>query len=243
MRLKKILSIENIINISSVILLSSISVYAFIYLFFSDSYIIENIEISGNNYLDSNNVALLIKDNIKNKNIYNIRIKELNKKIMAHAFIQTSKIYTTLPNTISIVIDEINPILLFHKDKEYYLIDDRYSQIKADTKSINHYSIPIIFDYDRFDNQYIEIVNSLNYIIDNNIKIYNDINEVKVNDDEILYMIKNNSTIKLSIENIRKNTIKLIEFDKQLNHENSIVLYKHIDLSVPNQIIVKEKTI
>ena len=243
MSFKKILTLENIINILSVILVSSISVYAFIYLFLSEDYIIENIEVSGNNYLDTNNIASLITENIKNKNIYNIHIAELNNKIMAHEFIKTSKIYTTLPNTISIVIDEINPILLFHKDKEYYLIDDKYSRIKADTKSINHYAIPIIFDYDRFDNQYIKIVNSLNYIIDNNINIYNDINEVKVKDDEILYMVKNNSIIKLSIENIRKNTIKLIEFDKQLNHENSIVLYKHIDLSVPNQIIVKEKTI
>ena len=243
MSLKKILYVENIINILSVILLSSISVYAFIYLFLSEDYIIEHIEVSGNNYLHKNNVASLIRDNIKNKNIYNIHITELNNKIMAHEFIKTSKIYTTLPNTISIVIDEINPILLFHKDKEYYLIDDKYSLIKADTKSINHYAIPIIFDYDRFDNQYMKIVNSLNYIIDNNIGIYNDINEVKVKDDEILYFIKNNSIIKLSIENIRKNTIKLIAFDKQSNDQNSILSFKHIDLTVPNQIIVKEKKI
>ncbi len=224
MDFKKILSVESIINILSVFLFSSISVYAFIYLFLSENYIIENIEVKGNNYLDRNNVVSLITDYIQNKNIYNIHITELNNKIMAHEFIKKSKIYTTLPNTISIVIDEINPVLLFHKDKEYYLIDDKYSQIKADTQSINHYAVPIIFNYDKFDNQYMKIVNSLNYIIDNNINIYNDINEIKINDDEILYLIKNNSIIKLSIKNIRKNTIKLIEFDKQLNHENSIVL-------------------
>ncbi len=243
MKIKKMLSLENFINILSIILLSSISAYAFIYLFISKDYTIENVKISGNKFLEKNNITSLISENIKNKNIYNIHVKELNNKIMSHEFIKTSKIYTSLPNTISIIINEINPILLFQKDKEYYLIDENYAQIKADIKSINHYSVPIISHYDRFDNQYKKIVNSLNYIINNNINIYNYINEVKVNDDEILYLIKNNSIIKLSIENITKNTIKLVEFDKQLNHENSILLYKHIDLTVPNQIIVKEKII
>ena len=60
MSFKKILTLENIINILSVILVSSISVYAFIYLFLSEDYIIENIEVSGNNYLDRNNIATLI---------------------------------------------------------------------------------------------------------------------------------------------------------------------------------------
>ena len=55
--------------------------------------------------------------------------------------------------------------------------------------------------------------------------------------------IKNKATIKLSIDNIENNTIKLIEFDKQLNSEHDIRSYENIDLTIPNQIIVKEKTI
>ena len=243
MKNKKILYLEIIINTLSTFLLLSISVYAFIYLLHSPDNTIKNIEILGNKFLDRNNISSLIEDNIINKNIYNIHIDELNEKLISHGFIKTSKIYTSLPNTIYIVINEINPILLFQKNKDYYLIDENYSQIKADIKSINHYAVPIISNYESFDNQYIKIVNSLNYIINNNINIYNYINEVKVNDDEILYIIKNNSIIKLSVKNIRKNTIKLIEFDKQLNHDNSILLYEHIDLTVPNQIIVKEKII
>ena len=243
MKNKKILHLDSIVNILSIILLLSISIYAFIYLLHSSDYTINNIEISGNEFLDSYNISSIIENSIKNKNIYNIQIEELNKKLISHEFIKTSKIYTRLPNTIYIIINEINPILLFQKDKEYYLIDKDYTQIKADIKSINHYKVPIISDFERFDSQLINIINSLNRIINSNTNIYNYINEVKVQNDEILYLIKNNSTIKLSINNIIKNTIKLIEFDKQLNSDNSILMYKHIDLTVPNQIIVKEKII
>ena len=37
--------------------------------------------------------------------------------------------------------------------------------------------------------------------------------------------------------------LKLIEFIKEINNYNSIKSYKYINLSIPNQIIVKEKTI
>ncbi len=94
MKIKKMLSLENFINILSIILLSSISAYAFIYLFISKDYTIENVKISGNKFLEKNNITSLISENIKNKNIYNIHVKELNNKIMSHEFIKTSKIWS-----------------------------------------------------------------------------------------------------------------------------------------------------
>ena len=73
--------------------------------------------------------------------------------------------------------------------------------------------------------------------------LYLPANEIKVVNNELFYFIKNKATIKLSIDNIENNTIKLIEFDKQLNSEHDIRSYENIDLTIPNQIIVKEKTI
>jgi cell division septal protein FtsQ len=243
MNIKKILNLENIVNVIFTLTIITFSVYSLIHLLNTPIYKINDINISGNEFLNNDNITSLIKHKIKDKNIYNVPIKELNELIVSHEFIKTSKIFTISPSTISIIVNEVSPILLFQKNKDYYLIDNHYTQIKADIKSINHYSVPIISNYEKFDNEYKRIVNSLNYIIENNKNIYSGINEIKVVNNELFYFIKNKATIKLSIDNIENNTIKLIEFDKQLNSEYDIRSYKNIDLTIPNQIIVKEKTI
>ena len=88
-----------------------------------------------------------------------------------------------------------------------------------------------------------QIINSLKYTIKNNIQFYNDINEIKLKDNNMFLIIKNNTIIKLRRDNIENNMLKLIEFVKEINNYNSIKSYKYINLSIPNQIIVKEKTI
>ena len=243
MKTNKSIKSENIITILLVIIFLTISAYTFIYSMKINLFEVDRILITGNSFVEDNIIEKIVIKNIKNKNIYNIKIDSLNNKLLNHSFIQSSKIYTALPSTISILINEINPIVLYQENSNYYLIDEQYNKIKADLNSINFYSVPILSEYDNIDKEFKQIINSLKYTIKNNIQFYNDINEIKLKDNNLFLIIKNNTIIKLRRDNIENNMLKLIEFIKEINNYNSIKSYKYINLSIPNQIIVKEKTI
>jgi len=117
MKIKKILNLENIVNVIFTVTIIIFSVYSLIHLLNTSVYKINDINISGNEFLNNDNITSLIKHKIKDKNIYNIPIKELNELIVSHEFIKTSKIFTISPSTISIIINEVSPILLFQKIK------------------------------------------------------------------------------------------------------------------------------
>ena len=243
MKNKKNIKSENTVNVLSAFIFLFIIVYAFIYSFKMNLFVIEKILISGNSFIDKNIINEIIQENIKNKNIYNIKINSLNNKLINHSFIQTSKIYTELPSTISILINEINPIILYEENSTYYLIDEKYNKIKADIDAINFFSVPILSEYDNIDKEYKQIVNSLKFTAKNNIQLYNDINEIKLKDEYMFMIISNNTIIKFQRDDIENNMLKLIEFISEISDYASISSYKYINLTIPNQIIVKDKKI
>ena len=234
---------EHIINISSVFILLLIIVYSFTYSFKINLFKINNILISGNQFIDNDTIKHIINDEIKNKNIYNIKIEKLNNKIEAHAFIQNVKIYTKLPSTIAITIKEVNPIVLYQEDEKYFLIDEKNKKIQANMNAINFYSVPIITEYDNIeDHEYKKIINSLKYIANNNIELFDKINEIKFKN-EYMLLIVNDTTVKINRYKMINNISKLIQFVNETNNHKQINTYKYINLAIPNQIIVKDKTI
>ena len=132
---------KNIINILYISTFVYIIIYAFFYSIKINLFEIDRISITGNIFLDNQTIEKLIHENIRNKNIYDIKIDELSNKLENHSFIQRSKIYTTLPSTIAIVVNEINPIILYEDSSTYYLIDEKLNKIKADINAINFFSL------------------------------------------------------------------------------------------------------
>ena len=72
--------------------------------------------------------------------------------------------------------------------------------------------------------------------------MYNSITEIKIDNEEIHYTTKYRTTIKLNVNNINHNTKALINFLNQ-NKVKTIDSYEYVNLLIPNQIIVKEKSI
>ena len=236
------LNIEKVTN--SIFIASSIIMIILLinYSVRGDTFNINNININNNDFLSNDEINNIINDELENKNIFNVNISKIKILINKHNYIQSSKIYTTYPNNIFIHINEIIPIVLFEENSQYYLVDHRINKIKADIKAINYYSVPIITSDIKGQNRVKIITNSLINIFNKKNELFNSITEIKIDNEEIHYTTEYRTTIKLNVNNINHNTKALINFLNQ-NKVKSIDSYEYVNLLIPNQIIVKEKSI
>ena len=242
MRSKKIKK-DKIINYISLLFLLVLSIYAFHYAKESNKYSIYNIVISGNSFVNNDFINDIVQQNLDNKNIFNINIDLINKSIIENNFIETSKIYTTFPSTISIVVKEVNPIALFSNENQNYLIDSNLNKIIANINSINHYSVPIISFEDYNEEDIIKTTSILKFIMNRDLKLYESIQEINIKSEFSYMTIDNNTYIKLNKNNIKNDTYKLIQFINNIKDKKNINTYKYVNVSIPNQIIVKERKI
>jgi len=236
------INIEKIINSTFIITSTILIILLIIYSIRDDSFNINNVNINNNEFLSIDEINEIINGELKDKNIFNINISKLKKSINKHNYIQSSKIYTTYPNNIFIHINEIIPIVLFEENSQYFLVDHRANKIKADIKALNYYSVPIITSDIKNQNRIKIITNSLINIFNNNNELYNSISEININNEEIHYKTNYRTTIKLDVNQVNQNTKALISFLNQ-NKLKRIESYEYVNLLIPNQIIVKEKSI
>ena len=236
------INIEKIINSTFIITSMILIILLIIYSIRDDSFNINNVNINNNEFLSIDEINEIINGELKDKNIFNINISKLKKSINKHNYIQSSKIYTTYPNNIFIHINEIIPIVLFEENSQYFLVDHRANKIKADIKALNYYSVPIITSDIKNQNRIKIITNSLINIFNNNNELYNSISEININNEEIHYKTNYRTTIKLDVNQVNQNTKALISFLNQ-NKLKRIESYEYVNLLIPNQIIVKEKSI
>jgi len=237
------IKMRKIINYCTCITIMLVTFYTFFYCNKINLYKISEIEIYGNEFVDNNTIKKIVNNKIKNKNIFTLQTNSINNDITNNQFIQSSQTYTTFPATISIIINEIKPLALFEENSNYYLIDDNYKQIQASINAINYFSVPILSMEKNIQRDYNKLIDILKYTNINNIKLYKSIKEIKVSDNYIYFIIQDNTMIKLSNTNLENNIYKLIEFVKMIGDRKRISSYKYINLSIPNQIIVKEKNI
>ena len=236
------INVEKIINSTFIITSTILIILLIIYSIRDDSFNINNVNINNNEFLSIDEINKIINGELKDKNIFNINISKLKKSINKHNYIQSSKIYTTYPNNIFIHINEIIPIVLFEENSQYFLVDHRSNKIKADIKALNYYSVPIITSDIKNQNRIKIITNSLINIFNNNNELYNSISEININNEEIHYKTNYRTTIKLDVNQVNQNTKALISFLNQ-NKLKRIESYEYVNLLIPNQIIVKEKSI
>ena len=208
-------------------------------------YNVENIIISGNNYVKKENVLSIIENDIYQNDIFSINLQEMQNKLNLNSFIYSSKLYTVFPSSIHIEIDEINPIGIFEKNKKTYFID--YStnlieiNLKNDFRSINYFNVPTIsFTTEDLNEKMISML--LKNIYNNSNFLFESINEIKYNIDNIEINLDKNT--KLIISNNAYSLIQLNILHEFLNQINqNISIYEYVDFRISNQIIVKEKNI
>ena len=232
-----------IINYCSFLILFTILFYSFLYCMKINLYTINIIKVHGNKFVDSNIIENIVNNSIKHKNIFTIQRDILNKKITNNQYIYTCKIYTEFPSTISILINEIKPLALFEENSKYYFIDANYVKVKANIDAINHFSVPILSTNDVAIDKHNKVIDILRYTNLKNINLYKSLKEIRMEADNIYFIIQSNTIIEFNINNLENNICKLIEFLQIIDGKKSINSYKYVNLSIPNQIIVKEKHI
>lgn len=235
------INIKKIIDIFFVSCSIITTILLIMYSMYNESFNIKNININNNEFLNSGEIQNIIHTELENKNILNLNISKLKKLINEHKYIQSSKIFTTFPSNIFIQINEVTPIVLFEEDSKYYLYDYKINKIEADIKALNYYSVPIIVSDIKDQNKIKYITKSLINIFNNSNSLYNSISDIKIVNDEIHYITSNRTTIRLDINQINNSTKKLINFLHQ-NNNKEIDTYEYVNLIIPNQIIVKEKS-
>ena len=235
-------------------ILKKIKIFAyiitFITLFYSIQTYIINIElykpseirVTGNNFISESEVIEIANKSILNKNILNINIKNIQESINSNPFIEKSKAYFRLPSTVEIIVKEIRPIALFQKNNDIFFLDDNNNRIKANNKSINFFSVPVLTIYDDRIN-YRKTTDFLKLIKTNNENLFHSINELTFKNKLIIISLNNGTKIKMKKDDEINNTKKLLSFINSISGHQTISDFKYVDLSIPKQIIVKENKI
>ena len=239
--------IKSIVNLLLCIgLLCCFTIMIVKYLSIIKSFEIDTIEISGNKYIEDDQIIEIIKKYIKNQDVINIKLKEINSNLERNEFIHTTKTYTRFPSSLFIEIEELTPLALFEKNKNFYFMDKSKNLIRANYQAINHYiNTPIITN---LSNQTIELGKIryiLTEILNNSNLIYEKLNEVQYLSNEIILVLNNNTKIILQNKSFKKDLNKFLTFNNQVIIKNNIEIenYEYIDVSIPEQIITRQKNI
>ena len=238
---------NNQINFKMIILYSIFWVGVFYsnyrYLKIIKPFQIKNIDINGNDFIETKSILNSIQTLVNNKNLFDTEVEEIKNILNGNKFINNVKIYSLVPSTIKINIIEKKPIALINNNNKSYFIDDNSNIIEADIKSINYFvNTPIITsNNNNIDNNLSKkIVMS---IYNHNQEIYNQLNELIYEDSFISLIFNNHTKVKINKNNYTKDLIKFYSFINQIVNAENISLYEYIDLSISNQIIVKERKI
>ena len=204
----------------------------------TDYFEVEKINIKGNNFVKDETIYKLI-DNKINHNILELDLKKLKSKINKNDYIHSSKIYTLLPSTIFIEINEIIPLAIFKNNNKKYLLDSNAKSIEADYNALNYYNVPIISNINNHSEK-IKITELLKMILKNDESLYLSINHIVINNDEINIHLSSKTKIIINTNKTKNELAILFEFIDNISESKKITSYKYIDLTVKDQIIVKE---
>ena len=204
----------------------------------TDYFEVEKINIKGNNFVKDETIYKLI-DNKINHNILELDLKKLKSKINKNDYIHSSKIYTLLPSTILIEINEIIPLAIFKNNNKKYLLDSNAKSIEADYNALNYYNVPIISNINNHSEK-IKIIELLKMILKNDESLYLSINHIVINNDEINIHLSSKTKIIINTNKTKNELAILFEFIDNISESKKITSYKYIDLTVKDQIIVKE---
>ena len=204
---------------------------------------INNIEISGNNYIPKDIISELIEIQTNDKNIFNVNLKAIKEILNNHNYIYRAKIHTKIPSSILIDISEINPIGLLEKNDSTFFLDKDLNFINANYKSINYFSnTPVITN---LNNQGIDLlkIKNISKQIRSNDAIYNQLNEIRIYKEKIILIVNNNTEIILNNDKYQISIRNFLQFNNDIIKNKKIQNYKYIDVSIPNQIVIKENEI
>ena len=211
---------------------------------------IKKVYFYGNEFTD-NDFLNSFSDELKNKDIYDLDIKDLYKVLEGNHYIKATRVSKHFPDKIKIEIVERNPIAVVN-NIEPILIDEN-GIILPDNKAAFEKIIPFLSGFNQNKLSYKngekttspklnEAISLLKKINEKNKSLYKNISEIALNNDKefVLVLVDFPTKINLGSSDLDKK-IQIIEsFDSSINPDG-LYAFKSIDLRYQNQIITKAK--
>ena len=178
---------------------------------------------------------------IKKKNIFSLNIDDIKSKIISNEFIASVNIVKVFPSTIILDLIEISPIGLLRINNTNFLVDNNDNGFLCSSNMSTAIHIPEIESNGSITEENIFSSNeykALNHIFSTNQKLFNMIDYVSTNNDQIVV-----NTAKSKIIFDSPHYIKQIDhISKFLDYSNRYSKYKYIKFSHLD-VIVKEKDV
>ena len=198
----------------------------------NNGFIIKNIEISGSNHLNKNDIIKIVRA-YNDINIFNVNIEEIYKKIKNNTWIKKASIEIIYPNTIKILLTEKKPIAIWQNRYGNSLITRSGDVIfEKNLEEFKKY-LPIVVG----KNAHKEVQSILNIFGKNKDFITNIWSLTFVNQRRWDVHFNQGLTIKLPSESLEKAWEKVLYLDKEFNILN--LGLTELDLRNPNQILGK----
>jgi cell division protein FtsQ len=202
-------------------------------LFNNLGFTIENIYLEGQNYANINEITSLIEKH-KKQSIFSLDIWWLKNELEKNQWILAASVVKEYPSTLHIRIIERQPIAIWQKNNQHYLLDEHGAIIK-DNQTANFTDLPVITgDGSKlYGPKIIRTINNFNIIKKNIISL------IRVGNRRWNIRIKNGPEIKLPENNLDQALHNLIQYHHSHNLLNS--KYESIDLRVENKIYLKKR--
>lgn len=203
-----------------------------------------NIIIFGNEYIDKDKILNEIQLN-QNKSIFEYDLDIIQDNIENIEFIKSAKISRVLPSTIVIEIIENEPNILVVFDEVKYFFDKHKTPLHANKKSINFFPVPIMsFHNEPFAGlENSKLVRALEFVGETNqihTEFYESLSEIIYFNDNLTLVTDERTKIKLGNHNLNHKIKILKEFQKTIKNQNKLSDFSYIDLTIKDQIIVRE---
>ena len=195
-----------------------------------------DIQISGNNYIDT----ALIEDEIyplMSSSLLSINLTAIQDKLESLDFIEAVLVSRILPHTLIIHIVERSPILLLNMDKKGTLLP-------ANEKSIGIFPVPVlsILDDNKPIDKYLgDITQCFQFLLAEYPIFYKNLSEVKIQAGIWEFYSDNNTKIYAHDSYLISQLNILKYFEKTVHPMRYLQHYRYIDLRIKDQVIVKEK--
>lgn len=198
----------------------------------NNGFIIKNIEISGVNHLNKNDIIKIINAN-NDLNIFNVNIKNIYKEIKNNTWIKKASIEIIYPNTIKILLTEKKPIAIWQNRYGNSLITKSGDVIfEKNLEEFKNY-LPIVIGQNAHKNAH----SILNILGINKDFVKNIWSLTYVNERRWDVHFNQGLTIKLPSESIAKAWEKVLYLDKKFNILNLDLT--ELDLRNSSQILGK----
>ena len=217
----------------------SVQAYSFSIGLFNDC----DIQISGNNYIDTARIEDEIYP-LMSSSLLSINLTDIQDKLESMEYIEAVLVSRILPHTLIIHIVERSPILLLNVADKITFMDKKGTLLPANEKTIGIFQVTVLSILN--DNEPIEkylgdITQFFQFLLAEYPIFYKNLSEGKIQAGVWEFYSDNNTTIYAYATSLINQLITLKYFENTVSAVRRLHDYSYIDLRINGQVIVKEK--